>query len=607
MIRTKTILAQAAVLFACSTCIVAAAEPTTADRSKPNVVLIMADDLGYECISANGCEDYETPHIDKLAADGMRFEQCFANPLCTPSRVKIMTGQYNVRNYTKFGQLDRSQKTFAHQLKKAGYATAIAGKWQLDNQPDAGKYFGFDEACLWQHTRPRHKKGTKFDSRFPNPQLEINGKPVDYNNGEYGPDVCADFICDFIETNKDKPFLAYYPMLLTHCPFDATPDSDDWDPKSPGSETYKGPGGYDLQKKHFRDMVQYTDKLVGKIVAKLEELGIRDNTMVIFTGDNGTDKPIKTKWSGREIIGGKGQVAETGTRVPLVVNWPGVISPKLESKELVEFSDIMPTFCDVTGAPLPENYPGDGVSLWPVLSGKGERVKKHVYVWYNGQTWARNVDYGVLNKGKRYTYQKFNGHFEKQNLTLDSLPEREQTELAKLKNVIDDLAKAPNIRGNNKKKGAAKLVWSKIKTGDVYESSSAPAIVKKAFKISGEMEVAAEAKQVVLAHGGTAVGYSLYLDGGELVFAVATGKNHLERVKAPAPGGKFGFAAGMDEKGHLFVQIGNNEAVRSQTGGHWITKRAAEDLSVGFDHGNPVDPKAPKGEFRGKLVKLEVK
>ncbi|MBT4512387.1 MAG: hypothetical protein HOC20_09300, partial [Chloroflexi bacterium] len=110
-----------------------------------------------------------------------------------------------------------------------------------------------------------------------------------------------------------------------------------------------------------------------------------------------------------------------------------------------------------------------------------------------------------------------------------------------------------------------------------------------------------------LAHGGTAVGYSLYLDGGELVFAVATGKNHLERVKAPAPGGKFGFAAGMDEKGHLFVQIGNNEAVRSQTGGHWITKRAAEDLSVGFDHGNPVDPKAPKGEFRGKLVKLEVK
>ena len=454
--NTHKIVRQMAVLFACSMSMLASAE-----NSKPNIILIMADDLGYECISSNGCEDYNTPHIDKLAAEGVRFEQCFANPLCTPSRVKIMTGQYNVRNHKKFGVLDRSQKTFAHQLKKAGYATVIAGKWQLGRQPDAAQHFGFDQACLWQHTRPRHKKNTQFDSRFPNPQLEINGKPVDYTNGEYGPDVMSDFICDFIETNKDKPFLAYYPMVLTHCPFDATPDSDDWDPKSPGSKSYKGPGGYDLQKKHFRDMVQYTDKLVGKIVAKLEELGLRDNTMVIFTGDNGTDQPIKTKWSGREIIGGKGQVAETGTRVPFVVNWPGVISPKLETKELVEFSDIMPTVCEIAGAPLPENYPGDGVSLWPVLSGKGERVKEHVYVWYRGETWARNVDYGVLlnNKNNKYTYQKFTGHFAKKTLKCDDLAEREQTVLTNLKSVIDDMAKEPNIRSknNSKKKAAAKL------------------------------------------------------------------------------------------------------------------------------------------------------
>jgi len=384
------------------------------------------------------------------AAEGMRFEQCFANPLCTPSRVKIMTGQYNVRNYTKFGELHRSQKTFAHQLKKAGYATVIAGKWQLDKKPDAGKYFGFDQACLWQHTRPRVKKGTQFDSRFPNPQLEINGVPVDYNDGEYGPDVCADFICDFIETNtrsassgqEPKPFLAYYPMLLTHCPFDATPDSEDWDPKSPGSKSYKGPGDYDLQKKHFRDMVQYTDKLVGKIVAKLEELGIRDNTLVIFTGDNGTDKPIKTRWSGREIIGGKGSVAETGTRVPFIVNWPGVVSPKVEERELVEFSDILPTLCEVAGAALPDDYPGDGVSLWPVLSGEGGRHKEQVYIWYKGKTWARTVDYGVLrtNKSNHFTYQRFSGHFEKTKLEEASIPEPERAVLTRLKTVIEDLA-----------------------------------------------------------------------------------------------------------------------------------------------------------------------
>lgn len=468
MIETKTIVAQTvriflgAMLFFHGSALTASEnlKPTAVTKSQPNIILIMADDMGYECISANGSEDYKTPNIDQLAAEGVRFEQCFANPLCTPSRVKIMTGQYNIRNYTKFGVLDRSQKTFAHQLKKAGYATVIAGKWQLGKGPDSAQHFGFDQACLWQHTRPRHKKGTQFDSRYPNPQFEINGKPVDYNNGEYGPDVLSDFICDFIETNKEKPVLAYYSMVLPHCPFDATPDSDDWDPKSPGSETYKGPGGVDLQKKHFRDMVQHVDKVVGKIVDKLDELGIRDNTMVIFTGDNGTDAPIKTKWSGTTIPGGKGSVTETGTRVPLVVNWPGVISPRVEKRELVEFSDLMPTLCEVSGAPLPENYPGDGVSLWPVLSGKGERVKENVYVWYQFHklTWVRNVDYGVLFKENKneYSYQKFTGHFQKKDLKFDSLPEREQTELTKLKNVIHDMAKVPTIRGKNKKSGKNK-------------------------------------------------------------------------------------------------------------------------------------------------------
>jgi len=125
-----------------------------AEAEKPNIILIMADDMGYECISANGCEDYKTPVIDKLAAEGVRFEQCFANPLCTPSRVKIMTGLYNRRNFTKFAHMDRSQVTFAHQLKKVGYATAVAGKWQLGGQPDSPQNFGFDKSCLWRHNAP---------------------------------------------------------------------------------------------------------------------------------------------------------------------------------------------------------------------------------------------------------------------------------------------------------------------------------------------------------------------------------------------------------------------------------------------------------------------
>jgi arylsulfatase A len=244
---------------------------------KPNVILIMADDLGFECIAANGSDDYQTPVLDQLAASGVRFTNCFSNPICTPSRVKIMTGMYNVRNYVRFGVLDRKQKTFAHAFKDAGYTTAIAGKWQLGKEKNSPQHFGFDQSCLWQHIRKRTREGQPYDTRFSNPRLEINGEFKDYDNGEYGPDVCADFICDFIEKNKAKPFLAYYPMLLTHCPFTPTPDSKEWDPKSEGSGTYKG------NPKHFADMVHHMDKMVGRIVAKLDRRQRHRHTNHYFT------------------------------------------------------------------------------------------------------------------------------------------------------------------------------------------------------------------------------------------------------------------------------------------------------------------------------------
>ena len=131
-------------------------------NDRPNVILIMADDMGYEALSANGSESCKSPNLDKLAAKGVRFTNCFSNPICTPSRAKIMTGQYNVRNYVKFGWLDREQATFADQLKAAGYATAIAGKWQLGKDKDSPQHFGFQQSCLWQHTRSgRSQNGGK--------------------------------------------------------------------------------------------------------------------------------------------------------------------------------------------------------------------------------------------------------------------------------------------------------------------------------------------------------------------------------------------------------------------------------------------------------------
>ena len=244
---------------------------------RPNIVMIMADDLGYECITANGGQSYKTPVLDQLASDGVRFEHCYAQPLCTPTRVKLMTGKYNVRNYTRFGVLDLGESTFGNLLRDAGYATCIVGKWQLGKDSNGPKHFGFDEHCLWQVTnRP---------SRFPTPGLETNGKLQTFP-GKYGPNVCVDYACDFIRRHRDQPFLLYYPMILTHCPFEPTPDSADWDPSSPGSKTYKGDA------KYFGDMVTYMDKLVGRLIKQLEDAGVRDNTLFIFTGDNGTDVPV---------------------------------------------------------------------------------------------------------------------------------------------------------------------------------------------------------------------------------------------------------------------------------------------------------------------------
>ena len=419
---------------------------TAQANDQPNIILIMADDMGYEALSSNGSESCKSPNLDKLAAKGVRFTNCFSNPICTPSRVKLMTGQYNVRNYVKFGWLDREQTTFAHQLKAAGYATAIAGKWQLGRDKDSPQHFGFEQSCLWQHTRSgrSNEDGKNIDRRFVNPQLEFNGVEKDFTNGEYGPQVCTDFICDFIDKNKKKPFLVYYPMILTHCPFDPTPDSTDWDPKRLGSTTYKGDRN-DPQR-HFRDMVAYADKAVGQIVSQLEKSGVRDNTLIIFTGDNGTDTPIVTPWNGKKVVGGKGTMSDTGTRVPLIVNWPaGIRKAGRVVDDLVEFTDVFPTICEVTTAKLPKNHPGDGSSIVPVLRNQaGARKKDWVYIWYRKQVMVRNKQYSFVAKqdGSNAALTRYEGSFNGTKLKDSALTKTERALKKQFEATIARLAKA---------------------------------------------------------------------------------------------------------------------------------------------------------------------
>ena len=332
------------------------------------------------------------------AATGLRFEHCYSQPICTPSRVQIMTGIYNSRNYVRFGLLDPAAYTFGNLLQDAGYATGVVGKWQLSGGFDAPGHFGVDEYCLWHLTRR--------PNRYPNPGLEVNGKEVDYKNGEYGPDLVSDYACDFIDRHArgDKPFFLYYPMILPHWPFEPTPDSEDWDPTFRRDD--KSERNYRMRDpKYFVEMVHYVDKLVGKIVDRLDQQGVRDETLVIFTCDNGTYESVTSQFKGRQWKGGKGQMMDNGTHVPLIVNWPGTVAAGGVSTDLVDFSDLLPTLADVTGAEVPAMLKLDGRSFAPVLRGDAGS-REWVYCWYfrNGQpvSGGKNHQAGEYARDRRY-------------------------------------------------------------------------------------------------------------------------------------------------------------------------------------------------------------
>ncbi|MEZ6049499.1 MAG: sulfatase-like hydrolase/transferase [Planctomycetaceae bacterium] len=328
-----------------------------AQAARPNIILIMADDIGYECYGCYGSKQYKTPNIDRMAASGMRFEHCYSQPLCTPSRVKIMTGLSNARNYSAFSILNRDQRTFGHIMKEAGYRTFVGGKWQLYG---AEHYFypnmhhgkgtlpadaGFDQYCLWQID--------KQGERYWNPLLNINGETRQFQSDEYGPDIVTDHIVDFMKQESDQPFFVYYPMILVHSPFPTTPDSENRDRKN--------------NQKNFEDMVQYMDKMIGRIVKQTEDLGIADNTLILVTGDNGTGRQITSTLNGRTIKGGKGSTTDAGTRVALVAYQPGTVKEGVVNKDLVDFSDFVPTLQEVAGIPADKNL--DGVSFASALTG----------------------------------------------------------------------------------------------------------------------------------------------------------------------------------------------------------------------------------------------
>ncbi|MCP4783924.1 MAG: sulfatase-like hydrolase/transferase [Fuerstiella sp.] len=359
-------------------------------RDKPNVILIMADDVSWEAFGCYGAQDYETPNIDALAAAGVQFKHCYSTPICTTTRVKLMTGQYNFRNYTHFGYLKPDQKTFGHLMQSAGYKTAIAGKWQLNglyNQlpghDDHSRPMkaGFDESLLWQVTTGKSVKGGGGE-RFWSPPLEHNGHvvTVEENLGRYGPDLLCDFVCDFIERNRQQPFFVYYPMVLVHDPFVATPDTIGDAPRTQAAN--RAPKSKEGRKANFVAMVKYMDTIVGRIVAQVKAIDQLENTIIMFTADNGTNTSITSRWNGQMIKGGKGGMTDMGTHVPFVASWNGTAPQGVVLDDLVDFTDFYATLAAAAGVARGGDDPFDGRSLLPQLRGEEGDPREWVFCHY---------------------------------------------------------------------------------------------------------------------------------------------------------------------------------------------------------------------------------
>ena len=367
---------------------------------QPNILVIVADDLGLECVESYGGLSYKTPQIDALAATGMRFTHCFSNPYCSPSRAQLLTGRYPLHNgitrviyepekHREF--LDPAKETsFATMLKKRGYATAIAGKWQVSflHERDTLSAHGFDEYQMWQIFHEGKKT-----SRYANPTMRENGKVLQKELvGRYGPEVNVEFLIDFMRRHREQPFCVYYTALLPHYPWEPTPDSAD--PLKPAI----GNG----DPKYMPDMVAYLDKQVGQLTKAVEELGLRENTLILFTGDNGTDRTITSKWSNgtttRSVHGGKGTMTDAGTHVPLIANWPGVIAQSQVNSNLVDLSDFLPTVLEVAGAELPPR-PINGRSFLSQLRGQPSEPREWIHVQNMANRHVRNKEFILTNQG----------------------------------------------------------------------------------------------------------------------------------------------------------------------------------------------------------------
>ncbi|WOH38143.1 sulfatase-like hydrolase/transferase [Thalassotalea fonticola] len=360
--------------------------------TQPNILFILLDDIGKEWVSEYGSESVKTPTIDALANSGMRFDNTYAHPQCTPTRISFLTGQYPYRNgwvnhwdapRWGHGYYDwQSNPSVARIMQQAGYATAAAGKWQVNDfrlQPEAMTKHGFDQYFMWTGYEADNEPSQE---RYWNPYIHSKNGSKTYPE-KFGEDLFSDFLLDFITTNgeQNKPWFAYYAMNLPHGPYVATPHE-------PEAKTKYA---------KFAAMVRYADFILGKMVKGLEDSNQRDNTIIVWTTDNGTASNITGIRDGRKIKGAKLLTTEAGINLPFIVNSPKLVPQGVVSNALVDITDLLPTFAELAGIELPAEVEFDGHSFAQHILGKADDSERSWIMAMGGRNNAQVSELGIEN------------------------------------------------------------------------------------------------------------------------------------------------------------------------------------------------------------------
>lgn len=393
-------------LFALLLCL--AASTASADK-RPNIILIVANDLGRDWVSCYGAQ-HQTPNVDRLAQQGVRYETAWCTPIGTSSRVTLLTGQYPFRHgrtqhdatighdlsWAKF-------TTFARVLRDAGYATAIGGKFRInpsEEQPDAMKQHGFDEHCVFaaNDSRRSDTKEAPWSGR-----IVTNGRSETVNNS---PDAVNAFLIDFISRSRANPFLVYYPMLVPHESLTTKPQ-DKRDP-SKSKEII------------FAESVAHMDLLVGKLIDAVDNTGLGRNTLIVFTSGNGS--AVSGTLNGKPFAEGKGHRSDRGVHVPFVVRAPFLTRGGRVSRDLIDFTDLYPTFLDLAKIDRPEDVKLDGRSFVPSLRGSEDPFEKRNWIF------SQHGDFRMIRDWQHILDSEGNFH----DLTKDPLQQSEVSPLDKI-------------------------------------------------------------------------------------------------------------------------------------------------------------------------------